>query len=119
MKRKMLIVDDEALIRKILTEIFSFGFEIQTAVNGAEAVRLVETHKFDIIIIDVVMPVLNGIEATKIIKKIRPDAKIISITGQASSEQKEGILKLNVDAIFDKPLSFNLLKQKVSELLEL
>jgi YesN/AraC family two-component response regulator len=77
---RVLIVDDHAVIRRGVQGILH-GFPewelCGEADNGREAVRLAETLRPEIIIMDVSMPVLNGLEATRIIRDILPDTKIV------------------------------------------
>ncbi|MEH7235723.1 response regulator transcription factor [Bacillus sp. JJ1562] len=80
---KLLLVDDQELIRESLSIVLSMDNEIEIvglAQNGIEAIGLCEQHKPTIILMDINMPEMNGIEATKIIKQRWPDIKIIILT---------------------------------------
>ncbi|MEA2073415.1 MAG: chemotaxis-specific protein-glutamate methyltransferase CheB [Campylobacterota bacterium] len=73
MSKSVLIVDDSALVRKQLTEIIStLGFEIETAKNGQDAVDKASAFQYDIITMDINMPVMDGIEAVRQIMEIKP-----------------------------------------------
>lgn len=116
--KKMLIVDDDKQILKLLKKVFTDeNIKISTAVNGLEAVKLCTKKNFDIILLDIVMPELDGVEAAKAIKISQPDVKIIVITGNASETQIEQVKKLNIKDIFEKPFSFKLLKKRVKKML--
>jgi len=82
-KIKVMITDDQAIIREGLSYLLS-GFEeihvLCEASNGAEAIKLLETNSPDVILMDIRMPELNGVEATKIIKEKYLDIKIIIFT---------------------------------------
>ena len=75
MSKKVLIVDDSALVRKQLTQIISsLDYEIDIAKNGQEAVDKALSEQYDVITMDINMPVMDGIEAVKLIMKERPTA---------------------------------------------
>ena len=86
---KVIVVDDHAVIRRGVQGILSPFPEWELcgeAENGQEGVRLAETLKPEIIIMDVSMPGLNGLEATRIIHNILPDTKILLLTLHSSTE---------------------------------
>lgn len=86
---KVIVVDDHAVIRRGVQGILSAFPEWELcgeAENGQEGVRLAETLKPEIIIMDVSMPGLNGLEATRIIHNILPDTKILLLTLHSSTE---------------------------------
>jgi CheY-like chemotaxis protein len=75
---KILVVDDEAGIRDLLKYLLEpIGYKISTANDGFEAVEIVKTEKFDIIFLDVHMPRMRGTEALEVIKKLRPEQKVV------------------------------------------
>jgi DNA-binding NarL/FixJ family response regulator len=86
---RIIVVDDHAVIRRGVQEILH-GFPewelCGEAANGQEAVRLAEAVKPEIIIMDVSMPGLNGLEATRIIRNILPDTKVLLLTLHSSTE---------------------------------
>lgn len=82
-KISILIVDDHPLVREGLFEILKKQEKINViglAKNGLEALEFFKKYKPDIVLMDIVMPEMNGIEATKEIRKIKPNAKIIMLT---------------------------------------
>lgn len=79
---KILVVDDEEAIRISVTEILEYEqFEVVQAENGREAVKRLETETFDLMLIDLIMPVTEGIETIRIVHKKYPNFKIIAMTG--------------------------------------
>ncbi len=109
---KVAIVDDRFENRDILYKKLSpLGFDTRMAENGQEAVELYNEWKPDIILMDVVMPVMNGVEATKQILKIagNHEVKIFVVSASAlESEQKE-IMEIGATVFIKKPVMFNLL----------
>lgn len=120
MKKSVLIVDDAAFIRKklreILLEIDLIG-DIQEAENGKEAIIKYKQMKPDLVTMDIIMPVMGGIEATEKIRNWDKDAKIIIIS-QVEKEEKvmEASQKGALDYIF-KPFDKEQVKEKISRLL--
>lgn len=83
----ILLVDDEKTMVKYLSKrLIKKGFEISIAYNGLEALEQVKAADFDVVLLDVLMPGMNGIDTLKEIKKIKPRAEVIMLTGHASVE---------------------------------
>jgi DNA-binding NarL/FixJ family response regulator len=101
----LLIADDHQLITDGLTKILEgeegIG-EIYTARNGKEAVDKAMTHNIDCVIMDINMPVLNGLEATKLIKKDKPHIKVIVVSMQCDASVVNKMLKAGADAFINK-----------------
>jgi CheY-like chemotaxis protein len=79
------------------------GFEILEAKNGAEAVELCRVYSFDCILMDIEMPVMNGIEATRRMLQINPKAVIIGVT--AHEARKDALLLAGAKEVLIKPFS--------------
>ena len=85
-KVKVMVIDDEALIAETIVEILSQeGFEATAVSNSSSAVELAGTLRPDIVLSDVIMPGLNGIDAGIKIREINPKCKIILFSGQAAT----------------------------------
>lgn len=101
----LLIVDDHQLITEGLSQILKsekiIG-EIHTANNGKEALEKILTNAIDCVIMDINMPVLNGIEATKVIKKENPKIKIIVVSMLCDASVVSKMLKAGADAFINK-----------------
>jgi len=84
---RILLVDDEKTMVKYLSKrLIKKGFEISIAYNGLEALEQVKAADFDVVLLDVLMPGMNGIDTLKEIKKIKPRTEVIMLTGHASVE---------------------------------
>jgi two-component system chemotaxis response regulator CheB len=115
--KKVLIVDDSALVRKQLSEIICMlGFEIDTARNGQEAVKKATEFQYDVITMDINMPILNGIEAVKQImqKQPTPILMISSLTTQDAGITMDALDAGAIDYIA-KPGTMNIGKEKNTE----
>ncbi|WP_456329831.1 response regulator [Archaeoglobus sp.] len=100
---KIMVVDDEIAMREIL-KIMLKDYKVIEASNGREAVELYKKERPDIVLMDIMMPLMNGIEATSEIKKIDPGAKIVAITAYASSKG-EKVMNAGADYILKKPFT--------------
>ena len=101
----LLIVDDHQLITDGLSQILQSENairEIFTAHNGQDAVALAMAHAIDCVIMDINMPVLNGLEATKQIKKGKPDIKILVVSMQCDASIVNKMLRAGADAFINK-----------------
>lgn len=101
----LLIVDDHQLITDGLSQILKSEKtidEIYTAHNGKEAVEKALTHDIDCVIMDINMPVLNGLEATRLIKKEKPGIKIIVVSMLCDASVVSKMLKAGADAFINK-----------------
>ncbi len=98
--------DDEVMNRKVATKILKKeGYDVMEAQNGQEALELLKQHKFDLILMDLMMPVLDGFEATRIIKENEETASIPLIVISALSERSSitKALQLGADEYITKP----------------
>jgi DNA-binding NtrC family response regulator len=85
MKHKLLLVDDEETMLKYLSRfLIKMGFDISTAMNGSEALEKIKQQDFITVLLDVLMPGMDGIETLREIKKIKPMTEVIMLTGHAS-----------------------------------
>ena len=81
----ILLIDDESSIRRTLKEILTFEkYEVIEACDGIEALETVSKRKFDVILLDIKMPRMDGIEAFEKINELAPDTPVIMISGHAN-----------------------------------
>ncbi len=99
------------LLKTVLTKMTDFDFVIHRAVNGKEAVSICEENEeIDIVLMDIKMPIMNGYDATKRIKKIRPDLPVIAQTAFSTEEDIEKALAAGCDDFIAKPVDNKILK---------
>lgn len=102
---RILIVDDEEKIRELIKKYLDFqGYESKMAVNGMEAVEMLKNEKFDIIIMDVMMPELDGFSAVKEIRK-RSDTPVIMLSARGEEYDKIHGFELGIDDYVVKPFA--------------
>lgn len=105
---EILIIDDEKAIRKTLTEILSFeGFKIDEAADGEEGLRKFREKKFDLVICDIKMPRLDGIEFLQKAGEINPDVPVIMISGHGNIETAVEAVKKGAFDYISKPPDLN------------
>jgi len=104
----ILIIDDEASILKSLSGILSDeGFEIITASNGYEGLKILEAASPDLVLLDIWMPGIDGIDTLKEIKKSFPATQVIMITGHGTFETAVNATKIGAFDFIEKPLSID------------
>ena len=104
----VLIVDDEISILRSLSGLLSDeGFEVMTAANGYEALKVVDTESPDLVLLDIWMPGIDGIETLKEIKKNNPFIQVIIISGHGTIETAVKATKLGAFDLIEKPLSID------------
>jgi len=104
----LLIVDDEPSILQSLGGLLSDeGFAVTTAVNGYEALKIIEAESPDLVLLDIWMPGIDGIETLKEIKKDNPNIQVIIITGHGTIETAVKATKLGAYDLIEKPLSID------------
>ena len=102
---KILVVDDEVLIRNVIKEYAAIeGYKVDEAQNGEEAVEMVYDNDYDVIIMDIMMPVLDGVKASREIKKIK-NIPIIMLSARSSEEDKLLGFDIGIDDYITKPFS--------------
>lgn len=104
---KVLVVEDTPLNMELVCEILnSHGFITEGAVDGVEAIKKVEKEVFDLIIMDIALPGMDGVEVTKIIKN-KPNYKfvpVIALTAYAMKGDRERFIKAGFDGYVPKPI---------------
>jgi DNA-binding response OmpR family regulator len=115
-EKRVLIVDDEDLIRDYLAVFFSFnGYEAFTAGDGREALKILQNRPFNLLITDMNMPVMNGIE---LIREVRNLNMTIIIIGMSLEDNKYAFLKAGTDYFLSKPFDSSYLKSILSSIFQ-
>ena len=107
-KLKILVVEDNEINQLIINKLLNdWGVEITNAGNGVEAIDMIRDHMFDIVLMDIEMPEMNGYEATSRIRKQLPDPKnkipILAMTAHASAKEKEKCFASGMNDYISKP----------------
>src|SRR5271169_6447248 len=104
MKSNILVVDDENVARQSLTDILKLeGYNVASAPNGQAAVEYVRTHPVDLMIVDLRMPGMDGLEVVQVVNQVAPDTEIVLLTAFASTDSAVKALRLRVHDYLTKP----------------
>jgi PAS domain S-box-containing protein len=104
---KLLYVEDEPVIRELLHEMLQQHYSIDTAENGMIGLDLFSKTRPDIVLSDVTMPEMNGLEMSRQMKQMRPDVPIILMTAHHESEFMGEAIDIGIDAYLIKPIDFS------------
>jgi YesN/AraC family two-component response regulator len=119
--KKMLIVDDEETLTYSLYQSFIISqqdYEVVTAATGEEATEKLSDISFDLVITDIKMPGMDGLELLTLIKSRYPATEVIVMTAYGSQEKKEEALQKGARFYIEKPFEIREIKQLVMELLQ-
>ena len=101
----VLIVDDEEVVRRShLRSLASAGCRAEAAENGAQALQVMEQHPFDVILLDLRMPGLDGMEVLRTLKARWPDSEVVIITGYPTLESAKEAVRLGAQNYLVKPV---------------
>ncbi|ADB57603.1 response regulator [Archaeoglobus profundus] len=116
-KPKVMVVEDDLAVLEAVQVMLGDRYEVIVATNGKEAIEKYQEYKPDIVLMDMLMPVMDGIEATKKIKEIDPQAKIIGLTAYAINKGKE-LLEAGALEIIGKPFTRSQLIETIEKCLK-
>lgn len=118
--KKALIVEDNPINMELVLEILtSKGISADEAVNGEEAIEMVEKKTYDLVLMDIELPGMDGVDATKIIKSKHKDLPILALTSYAMKGDRERFLTAGFDDYISKPIDVNCFFEKISKLMHI
>ncbi len=113
---KLLIVDDDKDFLDIMAErLDARDMEVSTATSAENALKMVLEKSFDVVIMDLMMPELDGFKALKLFKETKPDVPIILLTANVPEEKCIEAIKRGAMAVIEKPADLNILTQKIED----
>jgi DNA-binding NarL/FixJ family response regulator len=118
---QILLVDDHTLFRQTLASTLpqlSNQFVVEQAVNGRDALDFLDTHSIDLVLLDIQMPVMNGIEAFKHIKKTHPKVKVLALTQLDEASLIIYLLRLGINGFLVKNVDLDELARAIMETME-
>lgn len=112
----ILLADDERLITRVLTRMLDeAGFECVECHDGAVALQLVQQRHFDVVVSDVAMPMLTGLQFLEQVQRLELDLPVIIVSGDTSSEAALEALRLGAYEVLLKPIHFEQLLKAARE----
>ncbi len=103
--KNILIAEDNDSNYILMTYILRQKYEFKRAKNGKEAVEMANTGEFDLVLMDIKMPIMDGLEATQEIKSVRPELPIIALTANAFDSDRQLALKAGCNDFLSKPVN--------------
>ena len=104
--RHILVADDEEVIRHACTRILTrAGYEVSTAINGDDALRKIRDGNVDLVLLDIKMPVLDGMKVLDILAKEKPDLRVVVITGHGTAATASQAIRAGARDFITKPFS--------------
>jgi DNA-binding NtrC family response regulator len=118
-KRHVLVIDDDAVVGRSFNRVLSEkGYEVDTALNGEEALKDIEAHNYDVVFTDIKMPGMDGLEVAERIKARCPWTPIVVITGYGTQENEARASVLGVSGFVRKPLTPEMIENITLKALE-
>ncbi|MBQ8990319.1 MAG: response regulator [Prevotella sp.] len=106
--KKILVAEDNDSNFILMTYILKKYYQFERAKNGQEAVEKADNGDYDIVLMDIKMPVMDGLEATKIIKERHPDLPVVALTANAFDSDRQLAFDAGCDDFLSKPVSSDL-----------
>jgi DNA-binding NtrC family response regulator len=103
----LLVDDDEDFVTTVSDRIGEYKFESDTALSGEQAIELVAGQVPDVMVVDLKMPRLDGLELLRQVKKKHPDIQVIILTGHGSTQDRLAAISLGAFAFMEKPVDFD------------
>ena len=117
-RRRLLVVDDEPLILEVLTEHFKGDYEVETALNGADALGLILRSRPDVVMLDINMPRMNGVQVLKDIKQIDESIAVIMVTANEQVAMAADALRNGAFGYVPKPFDFRYLDHMLATIFD-
>ena len=116
MPAKILLVDDEQDFLDIMAErMEARGMDVSTATSAEIALKMIQNDSYDAVIMDFLMPAMDGFKALKLLKEAQPDLEIIVLTANVGEKERIEARRFGAMDIIEKPADLNLLTQKIEE----
>jgi len=105
-RKRILVVDDESIVRDSYElALVEAGYDVRTVASGRDAIQACRTERFDVILADLKMPDMDGLEVARVVSRESPGVRVVIITGYPSRESAEQAARIGVSDYLEKPLS--------------
>ena len=114
MSEKVLLIDDETDFLEVMSDrMQARDMQVTTAVSAKDGLEKAAHGNFDVVVLDLAMPEMNGIEALRVLKEKNPELEVILLTGHATLQQGVDAMKLGALDLLEKPADMNALTEKI------
>jgi CheY-like chemotaxis protein len=114
---RIMVVDDDAAITATFTSILSGeGYDVASATEGVEAIALAGREAFDVILLDLVMPGLDGLEVLRRLRQVAPQARVIVLSAYIEPDREAEAFRLGAESVLSKPPDLTKLLRYLGEL---
>ncbi len=116
MSERVLLVDDEEEFLEAMAErMRQRDMDVSATASASEAIKMVQEHPYDVIVLDLMMPEMDGLEVLKTLKEKRPELQVILLTGYATLEKGIEAMKFGAMDFLEKPADLKVLVEKIKE----
>jgi DNA-binding NtrC family response regulator len=116
MTEKVLLVDDEKdFIETLAERMRTRGMKVETTTSPKDAIKKTEKESFDVIVLDLMMPEMDGLKTMSALREKNPDLQIILLTGHATVEKGVAAMKLGAVDFLEKPIDLAVLNEKIKK----
>jgi CheY-like chemotaxis protein len=116
---RILIAEDDYILRRTLTILLKgLGYDVESVENGAECLSAGMTQAYDLILTDLEMPEMNGVDCATHLREAGVKTRIIALTGSAVTNAREGCLRAGMNGYLAKPITQNVIKNSLREVFE-
>jgi CheY-like chemotaxis protein len=115
---RLLIVEDNELSRDLLVQIFEDAYELELAADGETAIELAAAARLDLILMDIGLPGMSGLDAVRAIRSTSPDVPVIAVSSGVMPGEREQAIAAGCDEFVAKPIDDVVLLEIVARLLE-
>ena len=117
-KGTVLVIDDEEPVRQVASEILGYlGYSVVMAASGEDGVKRVrEGMRPDVVLLDVIMPGMNGFQTLRKLREIEPDLPILICTGYSDRKAAESLVTEGADGFVNKPYDIETLAKQIAKL---
>lgn len=113
--KKILIAEDNDSNFILMTYILKKFYQFERAKNGKEAVEMANANQYDLVLMDIKMPIMDGLEATKLIKEAHPELPIIALTANAFDSDRQLAFDAGCNDFLSKPVSSDLCLKTIAK----
>ena len=114
-ERVLLVDDEEEFVETLAERMRSRGMEVATSNSGGNALELIDKEAYDVVVLDLQMPGMDGIEALERIKRRKPDIQVVLLTGHATVEKGVEAMKHGALEFLEKPIDLSKLSEVIQK----